>query len=126
MSTAYDTQIMHQPAYGLFDAIKLAGITPTASGYDITPHLPMATFSLRLPDVGVAYRRSVARGYVRGATTGVLRMRVAPPAGGRGRLIAYAGGRRVPAGLQDGLLVFDLPTVAGRPANWAVASRASR
>jgi hypothetical protein len=124
LSTSYDTQIMHQPAYGLFDAIKLAGISPTALGYDVTPHLPMTSFSLRLPDVGVAYRRSVARGYVRAATTGVLRMRVTPPiAGGPRGFIVYAGGRRVPAGLQDGLLAFDLPTVAGRPANWAVTTR---
>jgi hypothetical protein len=123
LSTAYDTQIMHQPAYGLFDALQLAGITPTSAGYDITPHLPMTAFSLRFPQIGVAYGRSLARGYVRVATGGVLRMRVAPPPGvDPSRLIAYAGGRRVPAAVQDGLVVFDLPAVAGRAANWALAA----
>jgi hypothetical protein len=124
LSTAYDTQIMHQPAYGLFDAVKLAGITPTTSGYDITPHLPMATFSLRLPNVGVSYEPFVARGFIRTVTTGVVHMRVAPPAASSPTgLTAYAGGRRVPATLQGGLLVFDLPAIAGHPADWAVTSR---
>ena len=45
---------MHQPAWSLFDAIKLAGIEPTASGYSIVPDLPFARFSLRFPDVGLA------------------------------------------------------------------------
>jgi hypothetical protein len=32
LTTAYAGQIMHQPARSLFDAIKLAGIDPTAAG----------------------------------------------------------------------------------------------
>ena len=31
---------MHQPAWSLFDAIKLAGIDPTAADYRIVPELP--------------------------------------------------------------------------------------
>lgn len=123
LSTSYDTQIMHQPAYGLFDAIELAGVTPTASGYDIAPHIPMTTFSLRLPDVGVAYRRAQARGYVRVARTGRLQMRVAPPTGASpARLVAYVRGHRVRSTIHDGLVVFDLAAMAGHATNWAVAT----
>src|SRR5439155_7380741 len=64
LSSAYDGQIMHQPAWSLFDAIKLAGIEPTAAGYTIAPHLPFTRFSLRFPNVGVAYEAGRARGYL--------------------------------------------------------------
>ena len=83
LSTSYEGQIMHQPAWSLYDATKLAGIEPTAAGYTIGPHLPSRTFSLRFPDVGVAYSRRQARGYL------VLE--------GRTRSGCPCGRRRVPA-----------------------------
>ena len=49
LTTAYAGQVMHQPAWSLFDAIRLAGIEPTATGFQIRPELPMRTFSLGLP-----------------------------------------------------------------------------
>jgi hypothetical protein len=36
------------------------------------------------------------------------------------RVKAFANGRRVPAGVQGGLVVFQVPAQANRPANWAV------
>src|SRR5207247_3977770 len=69
LSTAYDTQIMHQPAWSLFDAIKLAGVEPDERGYTITPHFPMRRFSIRLPDVGLQERPRMESGYVRPAAT---------------------------------------------------------
>jgi hypothetical protein len=119
LTTAYDTQIMHQPAWGLYDAILLAGITPTERGYTIDPHLPMTRFSLRLPDVGVARVDTSLRGYVRVARGGVLRMRVAAPRGAH-RVTAFADGRRVASTLRGGVASFALPVRAGRPADWAI------
>jgi hypothetical protein len=65
LSTDWNTQLMHQPAWSLFDAIKLAGIEPTRAGYRIDPHLPMSAYSLRLPRAGIAVRRGEMRGYLR-------------------------------------------------------------
>lgn len=121
LSSAYDTQIMHQPAWALFDAIRLAGITPTADGYLVVPHLPMARFALRLPDVGIASRRGALHGYVRTVAGAMLRMQVAPPPGtSPPTAVAWANGRRVASRVERGLIVFDLPARAGRPADWAV------
>jgi len=117
----YDTQIMHQPAYSLFDLLKLAGVDPTTAGYRIVPHLPMSTFSVRFPEVGVAQRPGLIRGYFRDATATVT-MDVAPPPGvSADRAAAYANGQRVPSTVVGGLVRFTLHTRAGAPADWAVA-----
>ena len=50
----YDTQIIHQPACRVIDVVNLAGVTPPEDGYQVIPHLPMNTFAVRLPEVGVA------------------------------------------------------------------------
>jgi hypothetical protein len=121
-STRYDGQVMHQPAWSLWDMIALAGVEPTADGYRIIPHLPFDTYSLRLPQVGVTVARDALRGYVTPQAGGTLAMRVAPPAGaGRAPLLAWAGGHRTPyRRLPDGTVEFTLSTDAGRPADWAV------
>jgi glycosyl hydrolase family 36/glycosyl transferase family 36 len=117
----YDTQIMHQPAYALFDLLKLAGVEPTAAGFDVIPHLPMTAFSVRLPDVGVAREAGLVRGYVV-TSGGSVTMRVSPPPGVEAaQAIAYAGSTQVPARVVDGLVQFTLATKAGKPANWAVS-----
>ncbi|HEV3230435.1 MAG TPA: hypothetical protein VGY97_13245 [Solirubrobacteraceae bacterium] len=123
LSTNYEGQIMHQPAWSLFDAIRLVGIDPVQDGYQVTPHLPMATFSLRLPEVGVASQPGLLRGYVRPQQGATLRMHVAaPPDSDLANLTAFANGREVPSSVQHGLLVFDLPAPAGQAADWAVAA----
>ncbi|MEA2124551.1 MAG: cellobiose phosphorylase [Solirubrobacteraceae bacterium] len=77
LSSAYSTQIMHQPAWSLFDAVKLAGIEPTEAGYVIKPHLPFRRFSLKLPDIGVTRTRSGAmHGYVRPQASGTIQVAV--------------------------------------------------
>jgi hypothetical protein len=121
LTANYAGQIMHQPAWSLFDAIKLAGIEPTAAGYRIQPHLPLRSFSLRLPEVGVAYEHRTARGYITTQQAASLRMEVAAPSGRS--FAVYVDGRPVPFSRQGNLIEFTLPTAAGRPADWAVAAR---
>src|SRR4029079_2384948 len=50
----YAGQIMHQPAWLLYDATRLAGIEPTARGYRFDPKLPGRSFELRMPNVGIS------------------------------------------------------------------------
>ena len=47
----YAGQITEQPTWMVMDAVNLAGVTATQSGFRIIPHL--GRFSLRLPRVGV-------------------------------------------------------------------------
>jgi hypothetical protein len=117
----YDTQIMHQPAYSLFDLLKLAGVDATGGGYRIVPHLPMSTFDVRLPDVGIAQQPGLIRGYFRIAPASMT-IDVAPPPGvAPDQAVAFADGRQVPATVVDGLVQFTLRTRAGRAADWAVS-----
>jgi hypothetical protein len=119
----YDTQIMHQPAYGLFDLLALAGVEATGAGYEVVPHLPMATFDIRLPQVGVAQQSGLIRGYI-STSGGSVTMRVAPPPGvAAAQAVAYAGGARVPDTVVAGLVQFTLPTRPGRRADWAVSGQ---
>jgi hypothetical protein len=122
LTTAYDGQITEQPTWMVMDAIRLAGITPVGDGYDITPHLPMTTFSLRLPQVGVARTSSELRGYVTTESASTLVMHVSIPPDGHGQVQAFAGGRPVASQVVGDLVTFDLVTSAGQPADWAVTA----
>lgn len=118
LTTAYEGQIMHQPAWSLFDAIRLAGVTPTENGFQIRPELPVGSFSLALPDIAVAYHGTSAHGYVVVQSSSTLSFEVQPPAGARWRV--YANGRRVPARLVAGMLAFRVRASALRHAGWAI------
>jgi hypothetical protein len=121
LSTDFDGQNTEQATWMVMDAICLAGVTPTASGFLITPHLPLRRFSLRLPDIGVASVPGPLRGYVRVQQSGSLTMIVTLPAGLRGSAIAaFANGRRVKSRNRGSLVIFTLPAHAGRAADWAV------
>jgi hypothetical protein len=120
--SGWNTQIMHQPSWGLFGALKLAGLDPVGDGYRIDPHLPMNRFSLRLPDAGIEYGRARARGYLSPHGRARLRMTVSLPAALRsGRVAAFVDGRRVPSKRAGDSLSFRLPARGGRPVDWAVA-----
>ncbi len=122
-TTRYDTQIMHQSAWSLFDVIRLAGIEPTRRGYSVDPHLPMKRFSVRMPRIGVEYGRRVARGYVRLAGGRRLRMTVAlPPGGRRAKARAFVNGERVKAHVHGATASFSLRARHGKPGDWAVAT----
>jgi hypothetical protein len=118
IADGYSGQVMHQPGYLLWDTIKLAGIEPDARGYAIAPVLPMPTFSLRLPGVGLEWGRRGARGYLRVARTEPLRMVVRAPSGGRYE--AFAGGRRVASARRGRDVIFTLQARRGRAADWAI------
>jgi hypothetical protein len=116
----YDTQIMHQPAYSLFDLVKLAGVEATGDGYEVVPHLPLSAFDIRLAQLGVAQQSGLIRGYVT-TSGGSVTMRVKPPPGvAPDQASAFAGGAQVPDTVAAGLVQFTLATKAGRPADWAV------
>ena len=91
IADGYSGQIMHQPAWLLWDTIKLAGIEPTVRGYTIDPLLPVRDFSLRLPNVGLTWRARRASGYVRAVRRDRLRMVVRAPSSR-----ALSGARRRP------------------------------
>jgi hypothetical protein len=114
----YAGQIMHQPAWSLFDAIKLAGVEPTAGGYTIDPRLPMPDFELRLPNVAVAYARGRVSGSVTATGAGTLRMRVAgAPDGG----VVRVNGRRVASARDGRFTTFALGARAVRAARWNIS-----
>jgi hypothetical protein len=115
----YDGQITEQPTWMVMDAIRLAGITPTAAGYRIAPHLPFETFSLRLPQIGVAAGRGVLRGYVRVQQMDKVELRVRVPGAARG-LRTWANGRAVRHRVAGGYAVFRLDVAEGAAADWAV------
>jgi hypothetical protein len=120
--SAWNTQVMHQPAWSLFAALKLAGLDPVRGGYEIDPHLPMDAFSLRLPQAGVEYRPARVRGYLRPSGRRRLRMTVSLPARLRsGRVAAFVDGRRVPARRAGAAVRFTLRARAGGAVDWAVA-----
>jgi len=124
LSTAFGGQITEQPTWMEMDAINLAGVTPDQAGYEIDPHLPMTSFSVRFPLVGVSRAPGLIRGYLTTQTSGPLQMQVAIPPDTNGRqLIAFDGTRRVPAKIVGGLLDFLIKTTAGRPAAWAVQAQ---
>jgi hypothetical protein len=119
LTTAYDGQVLHQPAWALFDAIKLAGLIPTKDGYRIDPHVPSDTFSLRLPVAGVARQPGSMRGYLRPEASGPIGLSVVLPAG-VASVAAWSGTTAVPVTVINGKARFVVAGFAGAPADWAV------
>jgi hypothetical protein len=121
-STRYNGQIMHQPAWTLWDMIQLADVEPTAAGYRIAPHLPFPSYALRLPRVGLEVTPASIRGYVSPESGASLVMSVAVPQKcDPARVATWVGGRRIrhdpPV---HGTVTFRLRTSSGQAADWAV------
>ena len=103
---------MHQPAWSLFDTIKLAGIDPTRDGYRIDPHLPMQ----HVLAAAAARRASPCepgelRGYVRperDAHADDARARARRRGRARRRARTWAAGAS-PHRVDDGFVRFTLP-----------------
>jgi Glycosyl hydrolase 36 superfamily, catalytic domain/Glycosyltransferase family 36 len=115
-------QITHQPAWGLFAALRLAGIQPTGDGFRIAPTLPLKRFSIRLPRVGIEVRPGSMRGYVRTVSAARLRLELDPPgnAPARSARIWIDGepARKVSVG--HGAITVAAPTGADRLVDWAL------
>jgi hypothetical protein len=121
LSTQFDGQNTEQATWMVMDALRLAGVTPRASGFTITPHLPLGRFRLCLPQIGIASIPGLLRGYVRVRESGRLTMSVAFPAYLRGSTVAaFADGRRVRFTVHRRMVIFTLPVRAERAADWAV------
>jgi hypothetical protein len=110
-------------AFSEFERNMLAGIEPTARGFRIAPELPMNTFTISLPDIGVAYRPTSAHGYVVAAESGRLVMQVKAPAPGRWRV--RVGARRVVSVVRGGIVTFTLRAQAHRAVGWDIRSAAA-
>jgi len=120
LSTSYEGQITEQPTWMVMDAIRLAGVTPTRTGYRIAPRYPFDRFSLRLPHVGVASEANRMRGYVTPQRSGTLQMQVEVPVVTTGTLTTWADGKAVPHTLNGNVVAFSLPASAGEAADWAI------
>ena len=121
LSTAYDGQITEQPTWMVMNAIRLAGLTPTRAGYDITPHFPFPRFSLRMPNFGIASEKGRLRGYVRAEGGGPLRLTVHLPFGVSAmRVSVWVDGHRVPSSGMGTVVTFDARTARGRALDWAI------
>lgn len=121
LTTAYNTQIPNQAAYSLFDVLRLAGISADQSGYQVVPHMPMETFSVSFPNVGVAQRSGMLDGYLRPVEGGQVSMSVAlPPGIAPNHVVAWVDGKAVPCNVSSGLVHFVMPTNSGTVTNWAV------
>ena len=118
--TTYEGQITEQPTWMVMGAINLAGITPTETGYRVEPQFPFADFSLRFPEVGLASQAGLIRGYVRPVGGGTLRMQVAIPRHAR-HPVAWVGVSQTHITIAGGLASFNLPTLAGHVADWAIS-----
>jgi hypothetical protein len=105
----------------VMDAIRLAGVTPTATGFDIAPHLPFDGFSLRLTRIGIASEPGRYRGYVRPEGSGRIELAVHLPAGvDPATVTAWAGTTAVPLQAEGGVVRFSVRGRAGRATDWAV------
>ncbi len=117
----YEGQITEQPAWMVMNAVHLAGVTATEHGFLIDPHL--AHFSLRLPDLGVARKPRLLRGYFRIDRRERLVLQIGGIPGWARRITTWANGRIAAHRDSRGFLVFVLPAGPRGPADWAVTWR---
>jgi hypothetical protein len=121
LTDAYQGQIMHQPAWSLFDTIALTGVTPTVDGYDIAPHWPTGSFDVEFPTVGVAEQAHAMRGYVVVDSSRPLTLTVTiPTRAPLSRLQVQAGGVTVRFNRHGRRLTFALHPRPGQRRDWNV------
>ena len=102
------------------DAIDVAGITPTGSGYRIAPELGSTEYSLRFDTVGLARRGDEMSGYVRPVDSDSLVMEVELPVGAR-HVVAMVEGTPVTTTASGGVVAFRVSAEANRAADWSLS-----
>ncbi len=126
----FSGQITHQPAWSLFALLKLTGLNPVKDGYEITPHVPLSRFVLRLPGYGIAQdrRAGILRGYVRAEQDAKVTFRVTPRGGLPERAVVRVNGRRTAFTRDGDTATFTATLRKGAKTDWAVTrlGRAAR
>lgn len=120
LTTAYQGQIMHQPAWSLFDTIALSGITPTSDGFRIDPRWPVSSFAVELPTIGVIRSGRTLRGYVAAAKPRRVRLVVTMPEAAGSRLRVRDREGSVPFERHGREITFSIAARAGNHADWSI------
>ncbi len=115
----FDGWNMEQPTWFTMNALNLAGIRPTTSGYHIAPHYPFDSFSFRFPQIGIASAPNLLRGYIVPQAAGPMQLQVQLPAGVTAASI-YQNGQPLAGTVSGGLASFTLAGQARQPVDWAV------
>ena len=123
--TNYEGQNTEQPEWMVMGALTLAGVTPTESGYRVSPHFPFSDFSVRFPTIGVSGQGSALRGYIRPLATGRLLLQVAVPQGAT-EVACQVDGSVVRATLSSKWASFSVSAQRGRSVDWSVTWQSPR
>jgi hypothetical protein len=117
--TNYEGQNTEQPEWMVMGALTLAGVTPTESGYRVSPHFPFSDFSVRFPTIGVSGHGSRLRGYIRPLAAGRLFLQLAVPRGAT-QVVCEVDGSVVRATVSSGWASFWVTAQRDRSVDWSV------
>jgi hypothetical protein len=121
--TDFPVMNMNRHSGPLLDVIRFCGIDPAGPSIRISPRLPFARFSLRLPLIGLAYLQDRHRGTYHPITEGSFRFDVALPRGlscDGFRLLL--NGNETEASCRDGHVAFEAEGKPGGRIEWEVVS----
>ncbi len=123
--TNYEGQNTEQPEWMVMGALTLAGVNPTESGYQVSPHFPFSDFSVRFPTIGVSGQEGALRGYIRPLATGRLLLQVAVPHGATA-VACEVNGSVVRAAVSSELATFSVLAQRNRSVDWSVTWQSPR
>jgi hypothetical protein len=95
-------------------------VTPTESGYQVSPHVPFSNFSVRFPTIGVVGSARALGGYIRPLASGRLVLQVAVPGGATG-VVCQVDGSAVRARVSSGWATFSVMGQSHRSVGWSVS-----
>ena len=115
-------QVTHQPAWGLFAALKLAGIEATGRGYAFAPKLPLRHFSFHLPRIGISLAPGRMSGYVETESGGRIELRLEPPDAGllRSPRVRIDGQRLSHVRRRNGAIVVPVSVGSDHRVEWTI------
>jgi hypothetical protein len=121
----YEGQNTEQPEWMVMGALTLAGVTPTESGYQVSPHLPFSNFSVRFPTIGVSGQKNTLQGYVHPSVRGRVRLQIAVPKGVT-KVTSEVNGKVVRAKVSKKWASFSLLAPGNRSVGWSVTWQPAR